>query len=56
MALFFWDHALDKKQIARSTSDKNKLLEMIAVPILLRKNLSQYKKLGIEINKIVDSI
>lgn len=53
---FFWDHALDKKQIARSTSDKNKLLEMIAVPILLRKNLSQYKKLGIEINKIVDSI
>ena len=50
---FFWDHALDKKQIQRSNKDKNKLLEMIAIPIFLRKKLSEYKELAYEINKII---
>lgn len=49
---YFWDHALDKREIKNSKNDKDRLIEMIAIPILLRKSVNDYKILAKEINDI----
>lgn len=49
---YFWDHALDKRGIKNSKNDKDRLIEMIAIPILLRKSVNDYKILAKEINDI----
>ena len=49
---YFWDHALNKKEIKNSTNDKERLIQMIAIPIFLRKSVNDYKILAREINNI----
>lgn len=50
---YFWDHALDKKQIKNSKKSFMILNNAIAIPILLKRSLSDYKMLGISLRKIV---
>ena len=50
----YWDHALEKKQIARSIKAKDLLSTAIAIPISLKKSIKEYKVLGkliLNINK-----
>ena len=49
---YFWDHALNKREIKNSTNDKERLIQMIAIPIFLRKSVNDYKILAREINNI----
>ncbi len=42
----FWDHALDDNQIKYSKRTKDLLEKAIAIPIWLRKGVSDYAKLG----------
>ena len=43
---FFWTHALDQKQIKQSVKIKDLLERAIAIPIWLKKDLQEYKKLA----------
>ena len=43
---YFWSHALSKEDISNSLSTYNLLKKQIAIPILLRKKLSEYKLLA----------
>ena len=43
---YFWNHALEKKQIQRSKKTFNLLKQCIAIPILKSKSLKDYKVLG----------
>lgn len=49
---YYWQHALNKDQIKNSKSTFNRLSLSIAIPILLKKQISDYKKLANEIMKI----
>lgn len=49
---YFWDHALNKREIKNSINDKERLIQMIAIPIFLRKSVNDYKILAREINNI----
>ena len=49
---YFWGHALNKQQIKNSLSTFKKLSLSIAIPILLKKKLFEYKNLSNEILKI----
>ena len=50
----FWGHALPKKQITRVNKTKKLLSSAIAVPISLKREIKDYKKLGIKISKIIN--
>ncbi len=43
---FYWDHALDKKEITKSKKSYNILSKCIAIPILKKKNITSYRLLG----------
>ena len=43
---YFWSHALSKENISNSLSTYNLLKKQIAIPILLRKSLSEYEFLA----------
>ena len=43
---YFWSHALSRKNISNSLSTYNLLKKQIAIPILLRKSLSDYEVLA----------
>ena len=49
---FFWEHALDKKNIQRSKKTKNLLTTAIAIPILLKRSKNTYKKIGSYISSL----
>ena len=40
---YYWKHMIDKKEIENSLAGKHLLEQHIAIPILLKKNLSTYK-------------
>lgn len=48
---YFWDHALTKKQINRTKKSYKFLKNCVAIPILKKKSISQYKDLSINILK-----
>lgn len=48
---YYWDHALEKKDIKNLKKTNNLLENSIAIPIWLRKKISDYKSIGIEIKK-----
>lgn len=39
---YYWDHALSKKEVMKSSSSKNLLKNYIAIPILLKVSLRKY--------------
>ena len=43
---YFWSHALSKENILNSLSTYNLLKKQIAIPVLLRKTLSEYEILA----------
>ena len=43
---YFWEHALDKEQILNSKRSFQILTNQIAIPILLKKSIFEYQKLG----------
>ena len=43
---YFWEHALDKEQILNSKVSYQILINQIAIPILLKKSIFEYQKLG----------
>ena len=43
---YFWEHALDEEQILNSKRSYKILNNQIAIPILLKKNIFEYQKLG----------
>ena len=45
----FWDHAISKSKIKRINYTKNLLKTAIAIPILLRKNISFYNNLSFKL-------
>ena len=47
---YFWEHALSKRECAYSKKTKEILSKAIAIPILVKKNTSIYKKIS---NKII---
>ena len=42
----YWDHALEMEEVARSQSAADRLSSAIAIPIWLRKSVSDYEELG----------
>jgi 8-amino-3,8-dideoxy-alpha-D-manno-octulosonate transaminase len=48
---YYWDHALERKDIKNLKKTKNLLENSIAIPIWLKKKVSDYKLIGIEIKK-----
>ena len=48
----YWKHAIEKKEINRLKTSLDKLKQHIAIPILLKKNISIYKSVA---NKIIKS-
>ena len=51
---YFWSHALNKKEIANSLISYKYLKEKIAIPILLKKSIDDYKLLTESILNIVN--
>ena len=51
---YFWSHALNKKEIANSLISYKYLKEKIAIPILLKKSIDDYKILSESILDILD--
>lgn len=49
---FYWKHIFKKKELKNVLKTKKILDKAIAIPIFFRKNISFYKKLSSEINKI----
>ena len=47
----YWKHAISKKEINRLKESHNKLKKHIAIPILLKKNINEYKEVA---NKIIE--
>ena len=50
---FYWDHAIDKEQILNSKNTFEILNNQIALPILLKKSLENYKQLAEGIVSII---
>jgi len=48
----YWKHAIKKSQINSLNKSAKKIHNYIAIPILIKKNISIYKKIGNYINKI----
>ena len=48
----YWKHAIKKSQINSLNKSAKKIHNYIAIPILIKKNISTYKKIGNYINKI----
>ena len=46
---YFWDHAVSNKECNESIKTKKLLTEAIAIPILVKKNISLYDKISKEI-------
>ncbi len=46
---YYWDHAINKKQIKNSLKSKNLLRKYISIPIFINKSLDLYKKISLEI-------
>lgn len=51
---FYWDHAISKKNINHSKKSRDILKTSIAIPIQLKKKISEYKNLAKELKKIVE--
>ncbi len=49
---YYWGRGLDKKQISNSEEGKNILNTSIAIPIMLKKNLKDYKNLATKISNL----
>ena len=50
---FYWKHIFHKNEIKNFFRTKKILDQAIAIPILYKKNISFYKKLSLDINKIL---
>ena len=50
---YFWDHALSKNQINNSKKTYNILSKAIAVPIVLKRSIADYIKLGNSLKDIL---
>ena len=48
----YWKHAIKKSQINSLNKSAKKIHDYIAIPILIKKDLNTYKKIGSYINKI----
>jgi len=51
---YFWNHALDQKQLRNSFITKSYLANSIAIPILISKKINIYKKIAKEILSICE--
>ena len=49
---YFWEHALDKKNITHSLKTKNKLLNYVAIPIWIKKTVGDYEELANKLLKL----
>ena len=49
---FYWKHIFNKKELKKIQETKKILDYAIAIPIFFKKNISFYKKLSFEINKV----
>ena len=52
---YYWDHALDKNEYLRSKKTMEILKQAIAIPMLLKKSLKDYKLLIRNINRVLNS-
>ena len=52
---YYWDHALDKNEYLRSKKTMEILKQAIAIPMLLKKSLKDYKLLIRNINRVISS-
>ena len=52
---YYWGRGLEKKQVLNSKEGKNILNRSIAIPIMLKKNLKDYKKLAKNIYNIKEN-
>ena len=50
---FYWKHVFKKKEIKNFEKTKKILDKAIAIPILYKKSISFYKKLSLDINKVL---
>ena len=50
---FYWDHALDKKEITKSKKKLQYIVQMYCYSYLKKKNITTYRMLGKKTNKIV---
>jgi len=50
---FYWKHAVSKKQLENTKSSKKILDEYIAIPILLKKKIELYQKVGKKICSLI---
>ncbi len=49
---YFWNHALSKENILNSFESYSILLNQIAIPILLKRNIEDYENLSAKINNL----
>ena len=52
---FFWKHAITKDQLKNTIHSKKILEKYIAIPIYLNVSLKSYKKISLNLLKIINS-